>query len=109
MTADIFSLSGKRALACGSTQGIGRACAMLFARLGASVTLAARNEDGLKRVLGELPAGDGQKHEYFVADFNNPQQVRDTAAAHFAQVGPAHILLNNTGGPPSGTILAAKP
>ncbi len=49
-------LAGKRALVCGSTQGIGRACAFEFARLGASVTLLARNEARLRRVREEIAA-----------------------------------------------------
>jgi 3-oxoacyl-[acyl-carrier protein] reductase len=111
MIADIFSLSGKRALVCGSTQGIGRACATLFAELGATVTLAARDETALKRVLATLPiAGvNGHNHNYVVADFNDPQQVRERVAAYVTSAGPHHILLNNTGGPPSGTILSAEP
>ncbi|UCF33005.1 MAG: hypothetical protein JSV78_11800 [Phycisphaerales bacterium] len=36
-------LSGKRAIVCGSIQGIGRACAVEIARLGAGVTLVARD------------------------------------------------------------------
>src|SRR5262245_9433234 len=106
---DLFSLKGKRALACGSTQGIGRACARLFAQLGATVTLGARDEAALKRVVSELPCEHGQKHDFVVADFNQPQQVADRVAAHVSKTAAIHILLNNTGGPPSGTILAAKP
>ncbi|MHC4769740.1 MAG: SDR family NAD(P)-dependent oxidoreductase, partial [Planctomycetota bacterium] len=41
-----YSLKGFKALVCGSTQGIGRACAIEMARHGAEVTLMARNEAG---------------------------------------------------------------
>ena len=43
-----LQLQNKNALVCGSTQGIGRATALLLAEEGANVTLLARNEDKLK-------------------------------------------------------------
>ena len=48
------NLTGKHALVCGSTQGIGNAVAMEFARLGARVTLLARNADKLKAAVALL-------------------------------------------------------
>jgi len=106
---DSYRLTGKRAIVCGSTQGIGRACALALANLGASVTLAARNESALKAVLAELPATAGQAHGFIVADFNDPQQVRERVAENIVTAGTAHILVNNSGGPPAGAILAANP
>lgn len=104
---DAYRLIGKRALVCGSTQGIGKACAMQFARLGATVTLAARDEAALRRVAAELPSADGQRHSYICADFNDPSAVAAKTAEEVAKDGPVHILLNNSGGPPHGAITAA--
>ena len=101
------SLAGKKALVCGSTQGIGRACAVEMARLGAEVTLMARNEAGLRKVQGELPAEGGQSHRYVVADYADWQAVRDAAQKHVSDHGPVHILVNNTGGPPAGPVFEA--
>lgn len=106
---DCYRLIGRRAVVCGSTQGIGRACAMQFATLGAAVTLVARDEAALKRVATELPTGEGQSHDYVVADFDDPPAVAAKVAEHLGRIGPAHILLNNSGGPPSGPIVAADP
>ena len=50
-----LNLSGKKAMVCGSTQGIGKASALELASLGASVILVARNEEELKKVKSELP------------------------------------------------------
>ena len=102
------SLEGKRALVCGSSQGIGRACALEIARAGASVTLLARDGDSLKKVLPELDTGAGQRHAHLVADFADPEAVRAAAASHVEAHGPVHVLVNNTGGPPSGPIIEAK-
>jgi 3-oxoacyl-[acyl-carrier protein] reductase len=107
-----LSLKGRRAFVCGSTQGIGRACAIEFARLGGSVTLLARNEDGLRKVRDELPVGEGQTtavHDYILVDFSDWQAVRGEAMRYVHDEGPVHILLNNTGGPPAGTAFEAQP
>ena len=47
-----LSLKGKRALVCGSTQGIGKAAAVELALLGAEITLVARNEEALVATAG---------------------------------------------------------
>lgn len=102
-------LEGKRALVCGSTQGIGRACAVELARRGAAVTLIARNEDALQATLAELDTAAGQMHGFLCADFTDPPAVRQKVAAHLAATGPMQILVNNTGGPPSGPLFEAGP
>ena len=104
-----YTLQGRKALVCGSTQGIGRACAVHLARHGAEVTAMARNEESLRRVQGELPAEHGQSHGYLVADFADWQQVRERVRQFIGTNGPIHILLNNTGGPASGPLFEAEP
>jgi len=106
-------LSGKRALVCGSTRGIGRACAFELARLGAQVTLFARDEAALRRVRDELPAPNpsptAPRHDYLRADFADPPSVRAAVIRHLETTGPIQILLNNTGGPPAGPVFIADP
>ncbi len=104
-----YSLVGKRALACGSTQGIGRACAMQLARLGAAVTLVARREEALVQARADLPADEGQNHDVVCADFRDPEDLVEKVRVHLQEAGPVHILLNNTGGPPHGSIVEAPP
>ncbi len=101
----ILQLNNKNALVCGSTQGIGKATAIALATEGVNVTLIARNENALKEVLAELPKNENQEHNYLVADFSDPNNVKEVVAnnANF------HILINNTGGPKSGSILEASP
>lgn len=102
-------LSGKRAVVCGSTQGIGRACAEELAGRGADVVLVARDEDALATVAAGLATPHGGGHSYVRADFSDPDQVRDRVGGHLTEVGPAQILINNTGGPPSAPLLDAGP
>ena len=71
-----LDLTGKRAIVCGSTQGIGKASAIELALLGASITLVARNEEKLKAVLTELQTSNDQKHDYIVADFSFPDDLK---------------------------------
>lgn len=103
----ITDLTGKRAIICGSTQGIGKAAAFELALLGASITLIARNEDKLKAVLSELPADDTESHSYIVADFNDPEQLK-AGISGFLQDHTVDILINNTGGPAAGLITEAE-
>lgn len=103
------SLAGRRALVCGSTQGIGRACAVALARLGAEVTVMARHEEALEKVRSELPAGRGQAHGLIVADFSDWRLVQTKVVQHVRETGPAHVLVNNTGGPPAGPLFEATP
>lgn len=105
----MIDLGGKRALVCGGTQGIGRACAVLFARQGAGVTLIARSETALRETAASLDRSRGQEHDYIAADFADPAGLRERVAAWAGSHGPAHILVNNTGGPPGGAILDATP
>ena len=99
-----LNLKNKNALVCGSTQGIGKATAIILAEEGANVTLIARNKEKLKSVLAELP-NNNQCHSYLVADFSNPKELENTLKSeelHF------HILVNNTGGPAGGPIFSAS-
>jgi len=102
-----LDLSGKKAMVCGSTQGIGKAAAIELALLGASVILVARNEEKLKDTIKELPVSKNQKHEYIVADFNFPDILKVNIEKYIA-TNTIHILINNTGGPPGGPALSAS-
>ena len=101
-----LKLNNKNALVCGSTQGIGKATAMLLAAEGVNVTLCARNEERLKQVLSELPSH--RNHNYIVADFSNPKDLQKKVTDFITNNHGFHILINNTGGPRSGSILDAS-
>jgi 3-oxoacyl-[acyl-carrier protein] reductase len=104
-----LDLTDKRAIVCGSTQGIGKAIAVELAQLGASVTLVARNEAKLQETAQELDNSQGQQHDYFVADFTKPEELVQQLQVYLQQHEHVHILINNTGGPAGGPIVNAKP
>ncbi len=103
-----LNLNKKTALVCGSTQGIGKATAIELALLGANVILLARDEVALKNTLCELDVSNGQSHTFLCADFHQPHLLKEIIENFMAKQGALHILVNNTGGPPSGTIGNAK-
>lgn len=101
-----LDLTGKTAVVCGASQGIGLAAAHELALLGARVVLFARNEERLKMAVSGLPNAGQAVHRYLVADFDHPQQVHE-AIASFAAQDAAHILVNNTAGPAPGKAMDA--
>ncbi len=102
-----LSLEGKNALICGSSQGIGLAIAEELALLGANCTLLARNEEMLKTAVQTLDIALRQQHGYLVADFSRPDEIKKLIEEHIKKQ-PVHILVNNTGGPPAGSVLDAN-
>lgn len=95
---------------CGSTQGIGRASAIVLARLGASVTLLARDEARLREVWGILASeAGGQSHDWIVGDSDDPDGVGSAVRASLADGRVYHVLVNNTGGPAGGRAIDATP
>jgi 3-oxoacyl-[acyl-carrier protein] reductase len=102
-----INLTNKTALVCGSTGGIGKAIAQQFAESGANVILLARNESKLEAVLDTLATEEGQWHRYYIADFQNNDDVRNVIADILTK-NTVDILVNNTGGPPAGTAIDAS-
>ncbi|GAB1307527.1 SDR family oxidoreductase [Urechidicola sp. KH5] len=101
-----LNLNNKRAFVCGSTQGIGKAAAVGLSEEGVRVTLVARNEEKLKKVLAELSHQE-LDHDYLVVDFKNPENLQQVVEKHVKD-NQYHILVNNTGGPPGGPIFNAQ-
>jgi 3-oxoacyl-[acyl-carrier protein] reductase len=106
-----LDLSGKNALVCGASGGIGLACAVELAELGANVTLAARDANRLAAAAATLPArAAGQSHSTLILDTSDSARAGAAVATEMASGGIAyHILINNTGGPPGGAMADATP
>ena len=104
-----LSLKGNRAIVCGSTDGIGKASALLMAERGASITLVARNKDKLNNTLTELSTEYGQSHSTICADFNQPDDLKQILWEHLKENSCTYrILVNNSGGPHGGPLIEAK-
>lgn len=102
-----LDLTGRHALVCGATQGIGLATAHALAGLGADVTLLARREAVLRDVAGTLPRmRSEQVHGWIAADVADTHALRAQVES-LATNRSVHILVNNSGGPPPGPVHGA--
>jgi 3-oxoacyl-[acyl-carrier protein] reductase len=96
-----IQLKGRKALVTGSTQGIGLATARQLALLGADVVLLARDQDKLDHALLLLDVSMGQQHGTICVDMSDTLSLA-AKVSELASMGPMHIVVNNTGGPPPG-------
>ena len=91
-----MSLAGRVALVTGASQGIGRTCALRLAKEGATVAVAARNQEKLNELVEEITAAGG-KAAAFALDVADEEQVKSTVKAIIAQFEKIEILVNNAG------------
>jgi 3-oxoacyl-[acyl-carrier protein] reductase len=90
------TLAGRIALVTGASQGIGKAAALRLAQAGASIALAARNEEKLAEVAAEITAGGGTAH-VFPLDLASEDSIKACGKAVVAHFGQIDILVNNGG------------
>jgi 3-oxoacyl-[acyl-carrier protein] reductase len=91
-----MDLSSRVALVTGASQGIGRACALRLAKNGATVAVAARNQEKLNELVQEINAAGGNSAA-FVVDVGDEDQVKNAVKSALAQFGKIDILVNNAG------------
>lgn len=90
------TLEGRIALVTGASQGIGRACALRLAEAGATLALAARNQEKLAEVAAEMTAA-GKTAKAFELDLGSENSIKACAKAVIAHFGRIDILVNNGG------------
>lgn len=95
-----LGLSGKAALVCGASKGLGRACAAALAREGARTAICARGIEALERTAREIGA------EAIVGDVTADGDRARIVAQTERRLGRIDILVNNAGGPPVGPFEA---
>lgn len=91
-----MSLSGHVALVTGASQGIGRSCALKLAEHGATVAVAARNQEKLNQVVTQITASGG-KAVAFAMDVAEEEQIKSACKSAIAELGKIDILINNAG------------
>ena len=89
-------VTGRVALITGASQGIGRACALALAEGGASIALAARNQEKLAQVAKEIESKGGQA-AVFPMDVGNEEEVKAAVKSGLERFGKIDILVNNAG------------
>ena len=96
-----YGIAGKVALVCGASRGIGEACARGLAEEGARTILLARSRERLE-ALGREINGAGGTARHLVADLSETEFLDQVAQEALSAYGRIDILINNTGGPPTG-------
>jgi 3-oxoacyl-[acyl-carrier protein] reductase len=91
-----LGLSGKAAVVCASSRGLGRACATELARAGCTVVVNGRDRSSTERAAEEIRAETGGEVVAVAADLGT-REGQDRLLAAVPQID---ILVNNNGGPP---------
>ena len=99
-----INLAGKNALIGGSSKGLGLAIARQLAASGANVTLMARSETTLKKVVDRLDTNSNQIHRFLVVNFSDFDDFSSKMEKFFTN-NQIDILINNTQGPNPGSAI----
>jgi 3-oxoacyl-[acyl-carrier protein] reductase len=98
-----LGLSGRAALVCGASSGLGLATAEALAREGARVAILARRADELSREAARLGA------LALTGDVSDPSDLERAVETTVAELGRLDIVVWNSGGPPSGLARDVDP
>ena len=93
-----FGLTGKWALVCAASKGLGKGCAGALVREGVNVVITARGVDALEATAAELRGLNRGEVRTVAGDITTPEG----RAAALAACPQVDILVNNAGGPPPG-------
>jgi len=101
-------LTGRTAIITGAGSGIGRACAVLFAREGAFVALVDRDRSGLQETLEAIEDANGKTSAH-VGDVGEADFARMTVGDVMARRGRLDVLMTAAGFSCGGTVLTTDP
>ncbi len=93
-----LGISGRNAIVCAASKGLGKACALSLAREGVNLTIMARTKDVLDAAAQEIRDATGARVTAIAGDVTTDAG----RAALLAACPKPDILVNNAGGPPPG-------
>ena len=91
-----FEIAGRTALVTGASSGLGRHFALLLARHGAKVAIAARRAERLESLKQEIERFDGRALPLHL-DVLDSESVACAVREAETELGPLSILVNNAG------------
>ena len=94
-----LNISGKKAIVCGSSRGLGKACAESLAKEGVEITINGVNEENLENTKKEF-----EDKGFKVQSVLGPMEDENTRVALLKACPQPDILINNSGGPPPGNF-----
>ena len=95
-----FGITGKTALVCASSKGLGYGCAEALAGAGANLVMCARGVETLEAAAETLRTETGVNIKTVACDITSPEG----RVAVLSAAGDVDILINNAGGPPPGNF-----
>jgi len=101
----LTSLKGKSVIVTGGSKGIGRGIAQVFAKQGAKLTIAARNEADLKAAVADI----GGDTRYEVCDVSNWDSVKAMVDSAAASQGGVDVMCANAGAFPQTKMIDMDP
>ncbi|UCD89308.1 MAG: SDR family oxidoreductase [Desulfobacterales bacterium] len=97
-----MGLKEKSVLVLASSEGIGKATALEFAKEESNVMLFGRSEEKLLQTQAMILNATGRESAYTVGDMTRYDDIRKVISQTSQKFGPIYALVNNTGGPPAG-------
>ena len=94
-----LNISGKKALVCGSSRGLGKSCAESLAKEGVEIIINGVNEENLENTKKEF-----EDKGFKVQSVLGPMEDENTRVALLKACPEPDILINNSGGPPPGNF-----
>jgi 3-oxoacyl-[acyl-carrier protein] reductase len=99
-----LGLKGKVALVTAASKGLGKACALGFAREGASVAICSRDEAAVEATAAEIRRETGAQVLAVQADVTRAEEIREVVERTAAAFGRIDTIICNAGGPTAGTF-----
>jgi len=101
-----LGLKNKVAMVGGASKGLGYAVARALAAEGASVSMASRDNDAIRRAAETIQRDTGSRAFAIAGDLSSRDAIGQWHAATLREFGGVDLLFCNTGGPPAGAALS---